>query len=58
MIFHENDQHKPLLCPLCGKKTRLKLRQDTELKNFLLFCPKCKQETLVDVKDFQITEIL
>lgn len=58
MIFHENDQHKQLLCPLCGKKTRLKLRQDTELKNFLLFCPKCKQETLVDVKDFQITEIL
>lgn len=35
-----------------GGKTRLKLRKDTELKNFLLFCPKCKQETLVNVKEF------
>ena len=43
-----------LLCPKCGKKTRLKLRNDTELKNFPLYCPKCKQMTLVDVKNFGI----
>ena len=43
-----------LLCPKCGKKTRLKLRDDTELKNFPLYCPKCKQMTLVDVKNFNI----
>ncbi len=43
-----------LLCPKCGKKTRLKLRDDTELKNFPLYCPKCKQMTLVDVKNFSI----
>ncbi|MEY8335510.1 cysteine-rich KTR domain-containing protein [Lachnospiraceae bacterium 47-T17] len=34
-----------LLCPACGNKTRLKIREDTELKNFPLYCPKCKQET-------------
>ena len=39
-----------LLCPVCGNKTRLKVRPDTELVNFPLYCPKCKQETLVDVK--------
>ena len=39
-----------LLCPVCGNKTRLKVRQDTELINFPLYCPKCKQETLVNVK--------
>ena len=43
-----------LLCPKCGKKTRLKLRPDTELKNFPLYCPKCKEMTLVDVKNFEI----
>ena len=39
-----------LLCPICQNKTRLKMRKDTELKNFPLFCPKCKQETLISVK--------
>ncbi len=44
-----NVTEKWLLCPSCGSKTRLKLRQDTELKNFLLFCPKCKREVLVAI---------
>lgn len=39
-------------CPICKSKTRIKVRNDTELKNFPLFCPKCKQETVVDVKQF------
>lgn len=46
-----------LLCPFCSSKTRIKMRSDTELKNFPLFCPKCKQETLIDVKKFQISVI-
>ncbi len=43
-----------LRCPVCGSKTRLQIREDTELKNFPLYCPKCKQETLIAVKNFQI----
>ena len=35
-------------CPVCGSKTRLQMK-DTELKNFPLFCPKCKQETLINL---------
>ncbi|HDV0795597.1 TPA: conjugal transfer protein, partial [Enterococcus faecalis] len=27
------------MCPICGNKTRLKIREDTELKNFPLYCP-------------------
>ncbi len=46
-----------LLCPVCKGKTRVKLRRDTELKNFLLFCPKCKREILVSVSKFIITRI-
>lgn len=45
-----------ILCPVCKNKTRLKIRKDTELKNFPLFCPKCKQETLISVKQLK-TEI-
>lgn len=44
-----------ILCPICGGKTRNKARIDTELKNFPLFCPKCKKESLVDVKNLEIT---
>ena len=36
-------------CPVCGGKTRDKMRKDTILQNFPLFCPKCKQETLINV---------
>ena len=46
-----------LLCPICKSKTRLQLREDAELKNFPLYCPKCKQETLINAKDLQITVI-
>ena len=34
-------------CPICGNKTRDKIREDTILKNFPLFCPKCKSECLI-----------
>ena len=44
-------------CPICQRKSRLKMRKDTELKNFPLYCPKCKQETLINVKKFNISVI-
>jgi len=44
-------------CPVCGNKTRLQIREDTELKNFPLYCPKCKQESLIEAKGFQVTVI-
>lgn len=43
-----------ILCPICGNKTRDKIREDTILKNFPLFCPKCKSECLIDVEQFHI----
>lgn len=33
-------------CPICGNKTRDRLREDTVLTNYPLYCPKCTQETL------------
>nr|WP_216083857.1 cysteine-rich KTR domain-containing protein [Hydrogeniiclostridium mannosilyticum] len=46
-----------VLCPICKSKTRLKLREDTVLENFPLFCPKCKQETLISMKHMRISII-
>ena len=44
-------------CPICGSKTRDRIRADTILKNYPLYCPKCKKETLIDVNDLQTTVI-
>ncbi|BFK92766.1 cysteine-rich KTR domain-containing protein [Blautia producta] len=46
-----------ILCPICGNKTRLKIRIDTQLRNFPLFCPKCKQEKLINVSKLKITVV-
>jgi len=47
-----------LLCPICNSKTRTKVMPDTILINFPLFCPKCKQEALINVKNQILTKIL
>ena len=44
-------------CPICGSKTRDRIRSDTTMKNYPLYCPKCKQETLINVKELQVTVI-
>ena len=44
-----------VLCPACGGKTRVMVTSETEIKDFPLFCPKCKAEITVDIKDGKIT---
>lgn len=51
------EKSKWIHCPVCGNKTRLQIRPDTELKNFPLYCPKRRQESLIDAKDLQVTVI-
>jgi len=50
-------KRKWIRCPICNNKTRLQIRKDTKLKNFPLYCPKCKQESLIEVEDLQVTVI-
>ena len=45
---------KWILCPVCGAKTRLRLLQRTLLRDFPLFCPKCKQERIINAQNFRI----
>jgi len=44
-------------CPICGNKTRDRIREDTILKNYPLYCPKCKQETLIKAENLKIAVI-
>lgn len=49
------DRSKWIICPVCGNKTRNKIRADTVMEHYPLFCPKCKHETLINVKKMNIT---
>lgn len=51
-----SERQEWILCPKCGSKTRLRLRKDTMLANFPLFCPKCKEESLIDAEKFIVKE--
>ena len=46
-----------LLCPICHNKTRVKINGNTILKNFPLYCPKCKNEILINAEKFNIEVI-
>ncbi len=43
-----------VLCPRCGAKTRTQIRKDTILKNFPLYCPKCKGNFLIEARNLEI----
>lgn len=46
-----------ILCPVCKSKTRLKIRKGTVLENSPLFCPKCKQETIIIIRELNMSVI-
>ena len=46
-----------IYCLVCENKTRNRIREDRILVNFPLYCPKCKQETLTEVRNLEITVI-
>ena len=63
-VFLNNLNGEPLtqntawiICPTCGGKTRDRIREDTILINHPLYCPKCKQEHLIEAKNFIVTVI-
>lgn len=41
-------------CPQCKCRTRTKIKRQTILKNFPIFCPKCKHECLIDAEEMNI----
>lgn len=49
-----------ILYPVCGNKTHDRKREDTVLKNYPLYCPKCKLETLIEFERYllEIQQVL
>ena len=41
-------------CPICNGKTRVQVFYNTVLRNFPLFCPKCKLTHIIDVEKLEI----
>lgn len=41
-------------CPECGEKTRVKIKQTTIMKDFLLYCHHCKKEFAVNVENYVV----
>ena len=50
----EMDYTEWIICPICKNKTRNKIRRDTLLKNYPLYCPKCKNEVLIEIEDMKV----
>lgn len=46
-----------LLCPVCGAKMRLRLLQRTVLREFPICCPKCRRESVISARNFQIETV-
>lgn len=51
------DEEGWIHCPICKNKTRIKVRKDTVITNFPLYCPKCREETLITVSQLNINVI-
>lgn len=43
---------KWVMCPNCHNKTRLQVRRDTVIIHLMLYCPKCRQEKLVNIRNY------
>ena len=48
------EQGEWILCPDCKNKTRIQVLKNTILENFPLYCPKCKRQHLITVRDGKI----
>ena len=46
------EERRWVLCPRCGAKTRLQVFRETELRALPLFCPKCRCESIVSIRNF------
>lgn len=54
-----NERGRGTLGPVPGlrRKTRLRLLRRTILQEFPLFCPKCRRESIINARNFQIEEV-
>ena len=55
---NQNGKQEWVYCPVCGNKTRLRLREDTVLTSFsCYFVRNSKKESLIDAKEYVVKAI-
>lgn len=47
-----------LLCPLCNHKTRIQVIPQTKIRNLPVWCPKCGKESIIDMEQLNITNVI
>ena len=52
--MEKNKESIWVYCPVCRQKTRVKVTCDTVLIKFPLYCPKCKEEHIVNIIDMKM----
>ena len=53
----KNQETQWITCPKCGENTKFKLKQTTLIKDFPIYCHRCKKEFIVDVQNFIVTVV-
>ena len=49
-------QYQWVLCPICGGKTRTKIRPDTEAKNLPILSKISKNVLVMDIKNMEVRQ--
>ncbi len=58
MAYETKEREAKLIkCLCCGGKTRTKIDKDTILIHFPLYCPKCKVEMKINVKQMKVSVV-
>lgn len=39
-----------VICPVCGRRTAIRLLESTRLRDFPLYCKNCRQVTIVNTE--------
>lgn len=47
---------KWVYCPRCGGKSRIKATPETVVVKLPFFCPKCKLQMTVDIRNMKVTK--
>lgn len=48
--MYNKDKETWVACPLCKAPKLIKLRPDTQIKNFPAYCKRCRREVVITIE--------
>lgn len=49
-MVYNKDKETWVACPLCKAPKLIKLRPDTQIKNFPAYCKRCRREVVITIE--------